>query len=114
MIEKGITPSLFFRFPGLVSAEALFLAVTGFGLIPLGSDAWLAKNQWPRPGSIVLVHANGNEPLGVRRFIRLLREKRQEILNQKWFLFDLRESVQEEKKRSPDHHSLGRKNGKTV
>ena len=41
----------------------------GLGLIPLGSDAWLAKNEWPREGSIVLVHANGNEPLGVRRLM---------------------------------------------
>ena len=28
----------------------------------LGADAWLAIGQKPGPGSIVLVHPNGNEP----------------------------------------------------
>jgi len=34
-------------------------------MIPIGSDAWLAKNQWPKEGSIVLVHANGHELIGI-------------------------------------------------
>jgi hypothetical protein len=93
MLAAGITPSVFFRFPGLVSRPALFARILAFGLVPLGSDAWLAKNEWPREGSIVLVHANGNEPLGVRRFLRLLHEEREAIRANRWQLLDLRESV---------------------
>lgn len=93
MLAAGITPSAFFRFPGLVSSPALFARVVAFGLVPVGSDAWLAKNEWPRDGSIVLVHANGNEPLGVRRFLQLLRDQREAIRAGSWQLFDLRESV---------------------
>jgi hypothetical protein len=93
MLAAGITPSVFFRFPGLVSRPALFGRIVAFGLVPLGSDAWLAKNEWPREGSIVLVHANGNEPLGVRRFLQLLRDEREAIRAKTWQLLDLRESV---------------------
>ena len=93
MLAAGITPSVFFRFPGLVSRPALFARIVAFGLVPVGSDAWLAKNEWPREGSIVLVHANGNEPLGVRRFLQLLREEREAIRAKSWQLLDLRESV---------------------
>jgi hypothetical protein len=96
MIERGILPSIFFRFPGLVSDQTLVRAVTEtYGLIPVGSDAWLAKNQKPGAGSIVLVHANGNEPLGVRKFLRLLREEKAEISGRRWLLYDLRESAVE-------------------
>ncbi len=93
MLAAGITPSVFFRFPGLVSRPALFARIVAFGLVPLGSDAWLAKNEWPREGSIVLVHANGNEPLGVRRFLQLLRDEREAVRAKRWQLLDLRESV---------------------
>jgi hypothetical protein len=95
MLEEGITPSVFFRFPGLISNSNIFNRITGYGLIPIGSDAWLAKNQWPKEGSIVLVHANGNEPIGVQRFLALLGEERENIASKKWLLFDLRESVVE-------------------
>jgi hypothetical protein len=93
MLAAGLTPSVFFRFPGLVSRPELFARVVAFGLVPVGSDAWLAKNEWPRDGSIVLVHANGNEPLGVRRFLQLLHDERDAIRAKSWQLLDLRESV---------------------
>jgi len=93
MLTAGIPPSVFFRFPGLISRPELFARVVAFGLIPVGSDAWLAKNEWPRDGSIVLVHANGNEPLGVHRFLQLLRDERESIRAGSWQLLDLRESV---------------------
>ena len=69
--------------------------------MPLGSDAWLAKSQKPVAGSIVLVHANGNEPLGVRRFLELLRSERERIRAGSWQLLDLRESVVETESRRP-------------
>jgi hypothetical protein len=95
MIEKGITPSVFFRFPGLVSDAGIFNQIIAYGLVPLGADAWLGKNQWPKEGSIVLVHANGNEPIGIERFIDLIKKERNSILEGKWLLLDLRESAVE-------------------
>jgi hypothetical protein len=68
LIANGETPSLFFRFPGLVSSDPLMQAVSRFHLVTLGADAWLAKGQQPERGSIVLVHPNGNEPKGLAMF----------------------------------------------
>lgn len=96
MLANGLTPSIFFRFPGLVSDLDLVKRVVSFGLAPIGSDAWLAKtakDREPSPGSIVLVHGNGNEPVGVRRFLALLGQEKSAIRSRNWLLFDLRDSV---------------------
>ena len=71
LIEMGGRPSVFFRFPGLVGSSQLLQRLGDFGLIALGSEAWLAKGQRPRDGSLILLHANGNEPAGWRAFDRL-------------------------------------------
>jgi hypothetical protein len=96
MLNNGLLPSVFFRFPGLVSDQQLIYKITAFGLIPIGSDAWLAKGQQARPGSIVLIHGNGNEPTGVNDFLALLRSKTKSIAKKQWLLYDLRESVETE------------------
>jgi hypothetical protein len=70
LIANGGVPSVFFRFPGLVSSSPLMDAVRRSHLIVLGTDAWLAKGQRPGAGSIVLVHPNGNEEGGIDRFAR--------------------------------------------
>lgn len=70
LIANGGTPSLFFRFPGLVSSDPLMQAARAHHLISLGTDAWLALGQRPKPGAIVLVHPNGNEPLGLKLFAK--------------------------------------------
>ena len=70
LIANGQTPSLFFRFPGLISSAPLMQAARRHNLIALGADAWLAIGQHPRPGSIVLVHPNGNEEIGLKIFDR--------------------------------------------
>ena len=93
MLKNGLTPAIFFRFPGLVSDKAVFDRVLAFGLLPIGSDAWLAKNQQPKQGSLVLIHANGNEPLGINDFINLIQEKSPVIENKTWLLYDLRSSL---------------------
>jgi hypothetical protein len=93
MLENGMTPSVFFRFPGLISDKEIFDKILSFGIIPVGSDAWLAKNQEPRNGSIVLIHGNGNEPLGVKKFIKIINQEQYNIKNNNWLLFDLRESI---------------------
>ncbi len=70
LIANAQTPSLFFRFPGLVSSAPLMQAVRRHHLISLGADAWLALGQRPGEGSIVLVHPNGNEEAGLAMFDR--------------------------------------------
>ncbi|MDP1614564.1 MAG: hypothetical protein Q8L68_02085 [Methylococcales bacterium] len=65
LLAANQMPSIFLRFPGLVSSPKLMQRLYYFGLIPLDSNAWLAKDQPIKPGAIVLVHGNGNEPLGI-------------------------------------------------
>ncbi|SEO92300.1 hypothetical protein SAMN05192574_11664 [Mucilaginibacter gossypiicola] len=101
MLRNGLLPSVFFRFPGLVSDQQLVYQITNFGLIPVGTDAWLAKGQQPPNGSIVLIHGNGNEPVGVNDFIKLLQSKTRSIAGKQWLLYDLRESVDEEFSEAP-------------
>ena len=66
LLEEGITPSVFFRFPGLIADEKLMreLRETYF-LIPLAANAWIAKNEPIKMGSIILIHGNKNEPQGI-------------------------------------------------
>ncbi len=73
LLENDELPSVFFRFPGLISSDDLILKLQSFGLIPVGSDAWLAKGQSPTPGSIVLVHGNSNEHNGIVIAIPLIQ-----------------------------------------
>ena len=70
LIANGRTPSLFFRFPGLVSSSELMQAVSRRHLISLGADAWLALNRRPHDGSIILVHPNGNEETGLKIYAK--------------------------------------------
>lgn len=93
MLAHGIVPSLFFRFPGLVSDSAVFERITGYGLLPIGSDAWLAKGEKPKEGSVVLIHGNGNEPIGVKDFMNLLSEKGTAIRKKRWVLLDVEQSL---------------------
>jgi len=98
MLKNGLVPSCFFRFPGLVSDQQLVYKVTDYGLIPIGSDAWLAKGQQAQDGSIVLIHGNGNEPVGVTDFIKLLQSKTKQIAQKQWLLYDLSSTVEDEEK----------------
>ena len=69
MIENGLTPSIYLRFPGLISDRAINDQVNSWGLVALGADGWLAIGQHPKPGSIILVHGNGNEAPGIHLFM---------------------------------------------
>ena len=95
MLRRNCVPSVFFRFPGLMDDSALCARVLGMGLLPVGADAWLAKNQRAGQGSIVLIHGNGNEPIGVHDFLRLLERERPEIRQRHWHLEDLSEELDE-------------------
>ena len=96
MLRHGLVPSVFFRFPGLMDNEELFAQVMDAGLLPVGADAWLAKNQPPRHGSIVLVHGNGNEPQGVFDLLRFVDRRRLEIDRGQWKLVDLASEVRDQ------------------
>jgi hypothetical protein len=75
LLERRLVPSPFFRFPGLVANAELIDQLRALSLIPVGTDAWLAKGQRPRSGSFILVHGNGNEPAGVTRLLRLMHAR---------------------------------------
>lgn len=80
LLEHDLIPSPFFRFPGLVSDRQLIENLRDLHLIPIGSNAWLAKGESPRTGSVILVHANGNEPDGIRRLFSFYDTQRQALL----------------------------------
>lgn len=65
LLERGQLPSVFIRFPGLISNDDLIKKVQEYGLIPVGSDAWLAKGEEQTDGSIILIHGNSNEHKGI-------------------------------------------------
>lgn len=77
--EAGRPLSVFFRFPGLVSSPALVNQLMDWGLIPLGAGSWVNKDQPLYAGLIFLMHANGNEPTGLTKFLRWLEEHRTEV-----------------------------------
>lgn len=53
-----------------------------------------SKGQHAQDGSIVLIHANGNEEVGVQDFIQLLNSEQKNIRNKRWILHDLHEGVE--------------------
>jgi hypothetical protein len=73
LLQKQQLPSVFFRYPGLVSNEELSLKLRDLGLIPVGSNAWLAKGEKAQAGSIILVHGNSNEHQGIQAIMPLLQ-----------------------------------------
>ena len=80
LLARGLVPSPFFRFPGLVSDRATVTRLKELSLIPIGSDAWLAKGESPRQGSFILVHGNGNEPKGIKLLLPMLKNKELRLL----------------------------------
>ena len=76
LLRRGLLPSPFFRFPGLVADKGLLERLKNLFLIPVGADAWLAKGAKPVEGSIILVHGNGNEPEGVKRLFEFYETKK--------------------------------------
>lgn len=75
LISYNQTPSILFRFPGLISDEKTVKNINSLGLIPLGSNSWLAKGEMPKNGSIILVHGNKNEPKGIQIANKLFEDK---------------------------------------
>jgi hypothetical protein len=64
LVENGEIPSIFFRFPGLISDEKFLVELKKYGLVQLGSGAWISKMKEDdiiKKGDIILIHGNGNE-----------------------------------------------------
>lgn len=67
LLNYGLTPSTFIRFPGLICDEKIMKELKDkFLLIPISSNAWLAKDEKIKEGSIILVHGNLNEHKGIK------------------------------------------------
>lgn len=92
LLEQDLTPSPFFRFPGLVSNQRLIEGLRELHLIPIGTNAWMAKGDTPRAGSVILIHANGNEPEGVHRLLAFYDGQRGAFLRGDSALLPLREA----------------------
>lgn len=89
LIEHGLTPSIFYRFPGLMSKEDQIHALKNLGLIPLGTSAWItlnggdkqyerygmAKDQTAKPGRVGLFHGNGKMPIDVTNARKYVLER---------------------------------------
>jgi hypothetical protein len=93
LTENDLVPSPFFRFPGLVSDQRLVERLRGLNLIPVGSSAWLAKGETPQPGGVILIHANGNEPDGVRLLLDFYNRHREAFRRGDRSLLPLREAL---------------------
>jgi hypothetical protein len=61
LLSASEVPSIFFRFPGLISNHQLLDALSELSLISLDANAWIGKGEKLKSGSIILVHGNGNE-----------------------------------------------------
>lgn len=93
LVSHNIVPSAFFRFPGLISNDAVFGTICGYGLIPVGGDFWLWKRKLPHDGTIILVHANGNDPSGIVRLKKFISANEKSIKKNEWKILGLRESL---------------------
>ncbi|WP_331774117.1 hypothetical protein [Sulfurospirillum sp. 1612] len=70
LIINHQTPSVFFRFPGLISdATLVHKLIKTYNLLPLGTNNWLnVSNKKIEKGEIILVHGNKNEHRGITLF----------------------------------------------
>jgi hypothetical protein len=85
LLEWGVVPSAFYRFPGLVHDRERLDVILDLDLFPIDCDSWMAvvereknkekKGPFGQPvsdGSIILVHGNGNEPEGIPPLLKWL------------------------------------------
>ncbi|MCX7820151.1 MAG: polysaccharide deacetylase family protein [Brevinematales bacterium] len=72
MLNNGIIPSCFFRFPGLKYNKENLSVLYEMNLIPLSVNFWGGQKSFPKK-SILLVHSNGSVPIEVKKFIQFLK-----------------------------------------
>jgi hypothetical protein len=83
LLEWGIVPSAYYRFPGLIHDRLRLEEILKLDLLPIDCDSWMALVRPARPepfyhpardGSIILIHGNGNEKPGIERMNEWLKE----------------------------------------
>lgn len=74
LLQWGIVPTVYYRFPGLIHDRKRLEEVLRLDLFPVDCGSWIAllgsSHPYANPvtdGSIILVHGNGNEPKGIQR-----------------------------------------------
>ncbi|RTZ89422.1 MAG: hypothetical protein DSY91_07830 [Deltaproteobacteria bacterium] len=102
MRRAGIFNSRYFRFPGLVFDFARLRQLSTMGYVAVGADAWLAKGQRVRNGSIILVHGNGNEKMGVWILDAYLKLKEGDFVSGKLRILSLNALLLESAKAEPE------------
>lgn len=76
LLQEGQIPSIFIRYPGLVSDDTTRKdTIYNYWLFPIGANAWLAKWEHPEPGSVILIHGNKNEHYGVQLMNKILQKE---------------------------------------
>lgn len=71
MLENGILPSCWFRFPGLKFGHSHLEELSRLSLIPLDCGLWMGQKKvpiWP----VILLHSNGTTDIEVRMFRKYL------------------------------------------
>lgn len=81
MRNHHLKVSKYFRFPGLRHNSKRLVELKVLGYTNLDADAWLAKGEKIKEGSIILVHGNGNEPKGVELLLDYLKANESNLLN---------------------------------
>ena len=93
-LDRSLIQDILAAFEKVERPVPLAISLSGLWMEKHPDDLrWLVKNQKPGPGSIVLIHGNGNEPLGIAKFLALIGSERTAIKKKKWLLWDLRDSL---------------------
>lgn len=88
MLANGITPSVYFSIPGVVTGPTSFDGAAEYGLVGINTDHWLSKGQVPTAGNL-LVLANGNERLSGSLFLETLGNNRPKLLPWQWIYYEM-------------------------
>ena len=75
LLSRNLVPSPIFRFPGLVHDAKRRSELSKLSLMAIDANAWIAKGEQIRPRSVVLVHGNGNEAVGITGFLKAVESE---------------------------------------
>jgi peptidoglycan/xylan/chitin deacetylase (PgdA/CDA1 family) len=87
MLEAGLLPSYFFRFPGLVHGKQDIETIARLNIIALDANVWMGMRT--RNWGFLLVHSNGVVPSEVRKFISFLNSSIKDIVEKKLVFADI-------------------------
>ena len=87
MLENGILPSYFFRFPGLKKRPEDFETLSRLNMIAIDANQWMGKSS--KNWGILLVHSNGVVSQEVRAFLKFLKTNENKFRSQKLVFRDI-------------------------